>query len=293
MADAGSASVGTIPVQQLRAGDHAFVSYADDDAGRDVVSAFAWAGLVRREKVMVFAAPHLHEEQVWDRMDAPGALLGSAREHGQLVLSSMRALIHPQDAFTPHRQWERIAQETDRALAEGYSGLRTYIDMHWVGDLGADVDVMMHRESHAQHLFADRPYTEICAYDSRWFEPDVLTAMHQAHPCRLLPRLGDLHTEHAEGVVQLAGEADIATRERFIGAVREGLRRSESSGQPLTVDLSDLIFLGVACAVDLLRLVLEHPHGPVHVHCPPAQARILRRAGADQVPHVVISEVAR
>ncbi|MEU6000336.1 MULTISPECIES: MEDS domain-containing protein [unclassified Streptomyces] len=292
MAVAGSASVGTIPVQHLRAGDHAFVSYADDDAGRDVVSAFAWAGLVKREKVMVFAAPHLHEEQVWNRLDAPGALLGAARENGQLVLSSMRALIHPQDAFTPHRQWDRITEETDQALAEGYSGLRTYIDMHWVGDLGADVQVMMHRESHAQHLFTGRPYTEICAYDSRWFDPGVLTAMHEAHPCRLLPRLGALHVEHAEGLVQLTGEADIATREEFIGAVREGLRRSENA-QPLTVDLGGLVFLGVACAVDLLRLVLEHAHGPVRVHCPPTPARILRRAGADQVPHMVISEVDR
>ncbi|MFF1695893.1 MEDS domain-containing protein [Streptomyces sp. NPDC058257] len=292
MADSGSASVGTIPVQHLRAGDHAFVSYADDDAGRDVVSAFAWAGLVKREKVMVFAAPHMEAEEVWNRLDAPGALLGAAREHGQLVLSSMRALIRPQDAFTPGRQWERITEETDRALAEGYSGLRTYIDMHWVGDLGADVDVMMHRESHAQHLFTDRPYTEICAYDSRWFDPGVLTAMHEAHPCRLLPRLGALHVEQSYGIVRLVGEADLATREQFISGVREGLRRGEQS-QLLTVDLSGLVFLGVACAVDLLRLVLEHAHGPVQVDCPPTSVRILHRAGADQVPHLVINEVAR
>lgn len=292
MADAGSASVGTIPVQHLRAGDHAFVSYADDDAGRDVVSAFAWAGLVKREKVMVFAAPQLDEDVVWGRLDAPGVLLESAREQGQLVLSSMRALIHPHGAFTPDRQWERITEETDKALAEGYSGLRTYIDMHWVGDLGADVEVMMHRESHAQHLFTDRPYTEICAYDGRWFNSRVLSAMHEAHPCRLLPRLGDLHVEQADGVVQLTGEADIATREQFIGAVREGLRRSGNS-RTLTVDLSGLVFLGVACAVDLLRLVREHPHGQVRVHCPPTPARLLRRAGADQVPHMVIREVSR
>lgn len=290
MTVAGSASSGTIPVQHLRAGDHAFVSYDDDDAGRDVVSAFAWAGLVKREKVMLFAAPHLAEDQVWSRLDAPGALLGAARRHGQLVLSSMRALIHPQNGFTPDRQWKRITEETDLALAEGYTGLRTYIDMHWVGDLDADVDVMMHRESHAQHLFTDRPYTEICAYDSRWFNPGVLNAMHEAHPCRVLPRLGVLHVEQADGSVQLAGEADLATREEFIGALREGLRRSEGS-RPLTVDLSGLIFLGVACAVDLLQLVLAHPHGPVRVHCLPTPARILRRAGAGQVPHLVISEV--
>ncbi|MFD4633133.1 MEDS domain-containing protein [Streptomyces sp. NPDC058284] len=290
MAAAEPASVGTIPVQHLRTGDHAFVSYADDDAGRDVVSAFAWAGLVREEKVMVFAAPQLAEDEVWNRLEGPGALLRSAREQGQLVLSSMRALIHPQAGFTPDRQWQRITEETDRALAEGYSGLRTYIDMHWVGDLDADVEVMMHRESHAEHLFTGRPYTEICAYDSRWFDPGVLDAMHRAHPCRLLSGLGVLHVEHAAGTVRLVGEADLATREQFIGAVREGLRRGAAAPRP-TVDLSRLVFLGLSCAVDLLQLVLAHDRGPVHVHCPPAAARVLRRAGADQVPHLVISEV--
>ncbi|MEU6993488.1 MEDS domain-containing protein [Streptomyces sp. NPDC046465] len=292
MSAAGSASVGTIPVQHLRAGDHAFVSYADDDAGRDVVSAFAWAGLVKKEKVMVFAAPHQVEEQVWSSLEGPGALLRTAREQGQLVFGSMRGLIHPQADFTPDRQWQRITEETDRAVAEGYSGLRTYIDMHWVGDLEADVGVMMHRESHAEHLFTDRPYTEICAYDSRWFTPDVLTAMHEAHPCRLLSRLGALHVEHTAGVVRLVGEADLATREQFMGAVREGLRRS-AAAPSLTVDLTGLVFLGAASAVDLLRLVLAHAHGPVDIHCPPAAARLLCRAGADEVPHLVISEVDR
>ncbi|MFH8609745.1 MEDS domain-containing protein [Streptomyces sp. NPDC018029] len=281
-----------MPVQQLRAGDHAFVSYEDDDAGRDVVTTFAWTGLAKREKVMVFAAPQLADSEVWNRLEVPGPLLGAARERGQLVVSSMRALIHPAPHFTPERQWQRIEEETDRALEEGFRGLRTYIDMHWVGDLNADVAVMMHRESHAQHLFTDRPYTEICAYDSRWFTPEVLKAMHRAHPCRLLSRLGALHAEQSDGTVRLAGEADLATREEFVAAVREGLVRT-SDTRRLTVDMSQLVFLSAACAVDLLRLVAASEHDGIHVHCHPAGARILRRAGADNMPVLVLSEVSR
>ncbi|WP_030559967.1 MEDS domain-containing protein [Streptomyces aureocirculatus] len=287
-----AASTGTIPVQQLRAGDHAFAGYGDDDAGRDVVAAFVWAGLANREKVMVFAAPRLTEAEVWSRLDAPGPLLGAARDRGQLVVSSMRALIHPARSFTPQRQWQRIEEETDRALAEGYRGLRTYIDMHWVGDLDADIAVMMYRESHAEHLFTDRPYTEICAYDSRWFSPEVLAAMHRAHPCRLLPHLGALHAEHTAAMVRLAGEADIATREEFIAAVREGLARS-AEARRLTVDLSQLSFLSAACAVDLLRLAASAAHDRIEVRCRSAVARILRQADAGHVPNLFISEVSR
>ncbi|KUF19347.1 MEDS domain-containing protein [Streptomyces silvensis] len=290
-AAAGSASAGTIPVQQLRAGDHAFAGYGDDEAGRDVVAAYAWAGLANHEKVMVFAAPQLTEGEVWRRLDAPGPLLGAARDRGQLVVSSMRALIHPARGFTPRRQWQRIEEETDRALAEGYRGLRTYIDMHWVGDLDADIAVMMYRESHAEHLFTDRPYTEICAYDSRCFSPDVLAAMHRAHPCRLLPHLGALHTEHAANVVRLVGEADIATREQFTAAVREGLARS-AEARRLTVDLSRVSFLSAACSVDLLRLATSAAHDLIEVRCRSAVARILRRADADHIPNLLISEVS-
>ncbi|MEV0126702.1 MEDS domain-containing protein [Streptomyces sp. NPDC050703] len=292
MPAAGPAPAGTIPVQRLRAGDHAFVSYDGDDAGRDLVSAFAWAGLAEHEKVIVFAAPKLHEDEVWARLDAPGALLGAARERGQLVVSSMRALIHPEKAFTPRRQWQRISEETDQALAEGYRGLRTYIDMHWVSDLNADVGMVQWRESHAHHLFADRPYTEICAYDSRWFTPDVLTAMHEAHPRRLLPVLGALHVEHAPGAVRLAGEADLATRQEFIGALHDALRRLDD-GAELTVDLSDLIFLSAACAVDLLRLVHADGQGHIRVRCGPVPARLLKQAGADDMPQLPLSEVER
>ncbi|WP_223833141.1 MEDS domain-containing protein [Streptomyces venezuelae] len=288
----GAASVGTMPVQQLRAGDHAFVSYADDDAGRDVVTTFTWTGLARHEKVMVFSAPQTDESEVWNSLDAPGPLLGAARERGQLVVSSMRALIHPAPHFTPERQWQRIEEETGRALREGYRGLRTYIDMHWVADLDADIAVMMHRESHAQHLFTDRPYTEICAYDSRSFAPDVLTAMHRAHPCRLLSRLGELHVEQAPGTVRLAGEADVATREQFLSAVREGLLRTADERR-LTLDMSQLIFLSAACAVDLLRLAASAEDHGIRALCHPSGARMLRMAGAENMPNLLLSEVTR
>ncbi|MFD5699812.1 MEDS domain-containing protein [Streptomyces lasiicapitis] len=287
-----AASAGTIPVQQLRAGDHAFVGYDDDDAGRDVVAGFAWAGLAKRERVMVFAAPQVDEDEVWNRLDAPGPLLGAARDRGQLVVSSMRALIHPARTFTPERQWQRIEEETDRALADGYRGLRTYIDMHWVADLDADVATMMYRESHAEHLFSGRPYTEICAYDSRWFAPEVLTAMHRAHPCRLLPHLGALHTEHTDDAVRLAGEADISTREQFVAALREGLARSADAGR-LTVDLSRLSFLSVACTMDLLRLAGSATHDRIEVRCQPTVARILRRVDVGPLPGLRVSEVSR
>lgn len=283
---------GMLAVQQLDAGDHAFVSYGGDYAARDIVTAFAWRGLVQREKVVIFAPPQLAEDEVWARIDAPAALLADARKRGQLTVSSMRALIHPEERFTAARQWQRIEEETEQALDEGYRGLRTYIDMHWVPDLSADVEVMMHRETHADHLFTERPYIEICAYDTRWFAPEVLTAMHQAHPTSLLPHLGALHAGPTPHGVRLVGEADMATREQFNAALRAALADTTDDRQ-VSLDLSRLVFLSAACAEDLLRLACDaSTREPVHVLCRPQQAHLLRRIGAEHLPHLALSEVS-
>lgn len=190
-----------IPVQQLRPGDHAFLDYDDEQDLWDLVTAFAWHGLARGEKVMVLADPALPGDEVLRRLDAPGPLIADACARGQLSVGSMRGLIHPDETFTADRQMGRLEEETGFAAHEGYTGLRTFIDMHWVPDLGGDIDPMIHRETHADHLFTGQPYTEICAYDRRWFTPDVLDAMRDAHPCRIPGTPGDLHTVRLSGTV--------------------------------------------------------------------------------------------
>ncbi|GAA0466389.1 MEDS domain-containing protein [Streptomyces olivaceiscleroticus] len=190
------------------------------------------------------------------------------------------------------RKRQRIEEETEQALTEGYRGLRTYIDTHWVPALSSDVGTMIHRETHADHLFSDRPYTETCAYDTRWFAPDVLNAMHHAHPTSLLPSTGALHTGSSPHGLRLVGEADMATREQFNAALRGTLEGSHQARQ-VSIDMSRLVFLRAACAEDLVQLTLSASASPpVHVLCRPQQAHLLRRIGAEHPPHLVLSEVS-
>ncbi|MFH8981519.1 MEDS domain-containing protein [Streptomyces varsoviensis] len=286
-------STGVIPVQRMRPGDHAFVSYEDDEGPWGVLTAFAWTGLGRGEKVMLFPTPGLPESEVLDRLDAWGPAASAARRRGQIVLSSMRSLILPHRKFTPERQWEGITTETERAVREGYQGFRAYIDMHWVADLDADIETMLYRETHADHLFETAPYSEICAYDRRAFSGEVLDAMAAAHPRNLLERLGSLRVVHADdGVVRLTGDADLATRAEFTAALKAAMARTPVAGR-LLVDLTDLNFLGVGCAADLL-LVAERAEGGrrIEVRCDAFQARTLRRLGAGSNRRLAVAEAA-
>ncbi|GAA0480229.1 hypothetical protein GCM10010361_51280 [Streptomyces olivaceiscleroticus] len=283
-----------IPVHHMRPGDHAFVSYDNDEARWDVLTAFTRLGLARGERVIVFPRPGLPEEEVLARLDFPHRTTATARIEGQLVLSSMRRLISPDHVFTADRQWSRLREETAQAVAEGYTGLRTFIDMHWVPELDADVRTMMHRESHAEDLFTGRPYSEICAYDRRWFTPEVLTAMAEAHPRNLLEKLGTLRTERTpDGALRFVGEADAATKRPFLTALELALVQSTGAGR-LTLDLIPLHFLSVGCATGLLTRVQDASgHHRVEVRCGPVQLRLLHQLGATSIPRLTLSEVAR
>ncbi|MCZ4123301.1 MEDS domain-containing protein [Streptomyces sp. H39-S7] len=280
-------------MQRTRSGDHCFVSYDDDESNWDVLTTFAWTGLARGEKVMVFAAPQVSEDELLSRLEADSPLTAGVSARGQLVLTSMRSLIRPHRAFTPERQWQRICEETALAGRQGYTGLRTFIDMHWVRDLGADLNVMMQRECHAEHLFTGGSYSEICAYDRRWFDDDVLAQMCRAHPVNLLTRLGELRAVHGDGSLRLIGEADLATGAQFGAAVGGALARTAGSRE-LVLDLTELSFLSVRCADDLLRLVgAADGHDRVEVRCEAGQLRVLRALGEYAPGRLVLTGAGR
>ncbi|WP_435603913.1 MEDS domain-containing protein [Streptomyces sp. bgisy130] len=282
------------PVQQLRPGDHAFVSYGDDEVRWEVVTAFVRLGLARGEKVLVLPSPGVPEDEVLARIDFPSRSTVRARGRGQLVVSSMREVIGPDREFTAARQMSRLHAETDRATAEGHTGLRAFIDMGWVRVLGADVAVMAARETGAQALFSGRPYTEICAYDRRGFDRGVLTAMERAHPCALLERLGGLRsTRGPDGALCFIGEADAAHRPA-VGSALELALAQTAPARRLTVDLTRLHFLSVGCAVGLLLLARDAAgHERIEVRCDRGQLRLLRRLGAGTVSRLVLTEVVR
>ncbi|MDK1473133.1 MEDS domain-containing protein [Streptomyces sp. 549] len=279
-----------VPVQQLRAGDHAFVRYDTDTARWETAAAFVRTGLDLGERVIVLASPLAGRKAALTALRGHTPAFASARSEGRLVLSTMRELIAPRTEFTEQRQWERLTEETGRAVRDGCTGARAFIDMDWVRDLGTGTDAVVHRESHSHHLFTGRPYTELCAYDGRWFSKEVLAEMCSAHPRRVLAGLGILRTVSSPGAVRLAGEADLNTRTAFTAALRDGLAQSAGTGR-LTADLTPLHFLSIGCAADLLLIASTAPHHRIEVRCAPFQAATLRRLGAETLMSLKLVEV--
>ncbi len=296
----GKRHTGTLAVEQMRPGDHAFLCYGTpyDQGPRhgaaadgwDVLSAFVWSGLAHGEKVLVIPPPGLPEQRVWARIQqAPGPLLATGRASGQLQLTSMRELIGHGERDTAQRQGQCIREQTEAARRDGYAGLRVYIDMGWADDLGIGLDSVMDGERRAGRLFTDGFYSEICAYDQGRFPADFLDEVCRVHPRNLLPALGRLHALHDTGSIRLIGEADVATRDRFLRALATGLSGATAAPR-LTVDLTGLTFLGTECAADLVD-VLGGDRGPqaVRVRCSARNAALLQRLGAAEADVDVLS----
>ncbi|UGY92696.1 MEDS domain-containing protein [Streptomyces gobiensis] len=281
----------TISVQRLRPGDHAFLRYDNDATRWEIASVFVRTGLLLGEKVLALLDPEVPTAEALVRLGGHDPALAEARHSGQLVLTTMGELIHPDRRFTSERQWARLREETARAVEEGYTAARAFIDMAWVQALHMDVDGVMRRESRADHLFTGRAYSELCAYDGRRFSEEVLDAMCGAHPHNVLAGLGILRTIYADGSVRLIGDADLNTRLAFTEALRDGLSQTTRS-RCLIVDLTRLHFLSIGCATDLLLLASDADgHDRIEVHCVPFQANTLRKLGAELVESLALVEV--
>ena len=206
----------------------------------------------------------------------------------------MRALIHPDRTFTARRQLSRLREETARARWEGYAGLRTFIDMAWVRDLGMDVEAVMRREKTAGGLFASRRYAEICSYDRRSFAPAVVEEMRVSHPVALLERPGELQAWHSSGEVHLIGDGDLLTRQRFRDAIRAVVGPARAADRGVGAG-------GPVQAVLPVRGLRRRPDAPgrpgrrararggplLRLH-----ARTLRHLGAAGIGRLVLDELA-
>ncbi|HEU5159295.1 MAG TPA: MEDS domain-containing protein [Streptosporangiaceae bacterium] len=273
----------------MRLGDHAFAHYADDDARWELFGAFCALGLANGEKVLVLADPAVPDDEAYQRLFPDGGFAEQALASGQLMFHSMRALVHPDRRFTAERQISRLFEETERARWQGYAGLRAIIDMMWVPEWDTDVATVLHRETHADALFARRQYAELCAYDRRVFEPEVIEAMRVGHPVAVLERPGDLDAYHSINGLHLIGDADMATRDQFVAALGKGLADAAKVGR-LLLDLSRLAFMSAACAADLLRLVAQADgFERVDVHCSYFHANVLRRLGSARIRRLTVT----
>jgi anti-anti-sigma regulatory factor len=279
----------TVGVDRLQPGDHAFWSYADDEAHWDTLSLFTQQGLARGEKVMLLV--DIAHEPGWVAARVAGGAEGAQRavRAGQLVVSN--APRFPRGEFDAGRLVEGVRRRIQTVLAEGFSGLRSASEMSLalapVDHLGqaVDYDIALHTS-----LFTGRQskyYTALCCWDERLFGgTEAMADARAVHPVILLSRPGTLHTAVAGDVVSIAGDSDLMNRDTFDQALRS---LEALTGPTLVLDIADLSFFDAYSASALMRLAADLvPPRRLEIRCRNSQRRLLHLLGSRSVHQLTI-----
>ncbi|MCO1574354.1 MEDS domain-containing protein [Crossiella sp. SN42] len=191
-------------------------------------------------------------QQVWyiaeDDPGDPAEYLGGHAELGD-ALRRGAARVVPLAAVCEPRAYD---QATDRAVAEGYTGLRVAANCT---PLAASRAFTSYERLVDQHMVA-RPFSAMCAYHRAELDEQVAEEIAALHPLSNTGGGGFRLYSSTEHAVTLTGELDLASRETFERAWRHaGPRPSDGK---LVVDATGLDFL------DHHSLLLMAEHAAAH-----------------------------
>jgi KaiC/GvpD/RAD55 family RecA-like ATPase len=135
-------------VVDWRPGEHYLLPFRDPEEHRATLAAVLMQGLQRDERI-VYIAERLPPAEVVPYLSAAGVPAGDAVARGQFIVRDARGAYGPDDVHTAAvlAYW---SDEVDRALENGYRGLRAAGDMTWALGNGARADRLCEYEMFLQ-----------------------------------------------------------------------------------------------------------------------------------------------
>jgi hypothetical protein len=176
-------------VARMQPGDHYCGIYRTDEDQRAFVIDYIREGVRKHEKMLyivnVQTAEHLKRTLAQAGIDVEGLV-----QAGQLVILTAKEAYLKEGEFAPDKMIALLGEETDKALAEGYSALRATGEMTWAlaGDPGSER--LVEYESRLNNFFPRSKCYAVCQYDRRKFDPDMLLDILHTHPKVLFGREG-------------------------------------------------------------------------------------------------------
>jgi anti-anti-sigma factor len=276
-------------VEALAPGDHACLTFSDQDERLDLVAAFVRDGLRGSARVMCLTesiAPDEFSAELVDR----GVPAGEAVPRGQLMIFSSEESWLANGDLSGLRMVDMIARHIDEAQRLGYGGLRLTADMCWVNRPIAAADQLPVFEEQVDKLFADGRLTAICQYDRELFDAVTLSfaANAHAHTVAAAVYVEDpvlrICRQHSLAGVRLAGEIDY----RHVDALQLALNEALSLDHDVHVNLAKLHFIDAAAASTIMQAAVSLPSNrTMTVTCGDPVLRTLRLVGAADVLRLV------
>jgi hypothetical protein len=176
MSRAGS----VLGLRDLRCGTHACLLYETEAEHRAVVTEFIELGLERGEKLIYVRdahSPQTIESYLGEHLD-----IRTYVSRGQLNIMSFADAYMYGSTFDPERMIRLVRNETEIAVAEGWSGLRTTVEMTWVLKRWPGSNELAAYESRSNSFYGGSKCIALCQYDCRNLNPALLLHALSTHP---------------------------------------------------------------------------------------------------------------
>jgi len=172
----------TKTLQTLKPHDHLCLIYESPEEWRAAAVPFIAVGLKHGEKCLYIADTSTADE-IRKYLAEEGIDVASAEKSGQLAILHHAEAYTREDSFDPDSMIALLAEETEKAIAEGYPVLRVTGEMTWVlhGHPGSG-KLLEYEAKLNRDFFPYHPCLAICQYDRWKFDSEVIKGVIMTHP---------------------------------------------------------------------------------------------------------------
>lgn len=168
-----------VPAAALADGGHACCFYDSDDEQRRSLTGFLREGLASGRKVMCIADGASTRRILAEYADEPLGRAAIAR--GQLAILQGDEAYVAGGFFDPERMLTNWEEETARAVADGYPGLRVTGDVTWYARDLPGVERLVEYEQELDATLEGTTAAALCLYDRRRLDDDLLREAADVH----------------------------------------------------------------------------------------------------------------
>jgi hypothetical protein len=266
-----------VSVDALAAGNHACLTFTDEEERRDIVASFVADGLDLGQRVICFTDT-MTPEQMRGDLAGREVAVADALHIGQLMLHAVEHEWMPGGAFSAAVVVDLLTAELTASESGGFTGLRVTADMSWATRPRAGAVHLGAFESQINKVFGGK-LTSICQYDREQFDPVTLAMVAETHPFAVAAAtyhhdaLLRICRQYRPRGIRVAGEID----HRAIPALRTALTEAVHLDQHISINLSEVRFIDAGICGELLNTAACLPDGrQMFVRCPGHVAKMLR-----------------
>ena len=167
-------------VEKLKYGQHLACIYRNREEQFATVIPFIYAGLKNGEKCIYIADENTKDEIIQAFKEVTD--IDKYLKSGQLELLTKSEAYLKDGYFDPDRMIELLKQVQEKALKDGYKGLRVTGEMTWILTTWPGVERIIEYEAKLNYFFPESMCTALCQYNENKFKPEILLEVIHTHP---------------------------------------------------------------------------------------------------------------